>query len=98
MKKRQQDYTTVESYSMMTVKLMRQPINQSLEIKRTGERYWIDEQIFAEASLQLSVDDEIMLDCKPCTNIYSGKRYRVMDRVDWSQFGYMEYKVKSDYK
>jgi hypothetical protein len=72
--------------------MMRQPINQTLEMKPEGQRSWIDEVIYAETSLELKVDDIIMFSCDGC------EKYRVMEKTDWSAYGYVEYKIKSDYK
>lgn len=90
--KRQQDFKVIESMSMQTVKLMRQPKLQPLEMKSEGQRRWIDETVYAEPQLNLKVDDIILFGCP------TGKRYRVMDKVDWSQYGYIEYSIKSDYQ
>lgn len=90
--KRQQDFKTVESLIERNVKMMRQPIGQDLEMKTEGQRKWIDEIIFAECSLELKPDDIIMFGCE------TGEKFRVVSKTDWSQYGYVEYKLKSDYK
>jgi hypothetical protein len=90
--KRQQDFKTIETFINRTVNMIRQPSNQTLEMKVDGQRKWIDEIIYTEAALELKVDDVIIFNCE------NGERFRVMDKVDWSANGFIEYKIKSDYK
>ncbi|NCX93983.1 MAG: hypothetical protein EBX40_04840 [Gammaproteobacteria bacterium] len=89
--KRQQDFKTVESYIERTVRAMLQPKNQPLNIMEQGQRKWSEKTLYAEVSLLLKPDDVIIFGCQ------SGKRFRVIDVVDWSDYGYMEYSLRSDY-
>lgn len=89
--KSQQDFKTVESYYQKTVKLVRIPSGQNLEMKHEGQRRWNYETIFADHNLDLKVDDVIMFDC------ISSQRFRVIKKNDYSKFGYIEYQVQSDY-
>ena len=89
--KRQNDYKTTESYFQVTVSLFRVPTGQQLEMKAEGQRRWNTETIYADNALDLKVDDIIIFECQ------SGKKFRVMNKTDWNQFGYVEYQVTSDY-
>lgn len=90
--KRQQDFKTVETYNLETVKLMRQSAGQPLEMKTEGQRSWNNEVVYAEPKLQLKVDDVITFDCE------KGERFRVIEKIDWSMYGYIEYRLRGDYK
>lgn len=90
--KRQQDFKTVESYILRSVRMVRIPTNQPLDMKREGQRRWNDEKIYSEISLDLKVDDIIAFGCEGC------ERFRVMEKIDYSQYGYFEYSIRSDYK
>jgi hypothetical protein len=90
--KRQEDFKTVESYKMYTAKLMRQSAGQPLEMKTEGQRRWNNEIVYAETSLELKVDDVIIFDCE------QGERFRVMEKINWAIYGYIEYKILSDYR
>ena len=90
--KRQIDFKTVESYYDKTVNIFRVPTGQHLDMKPEGQRRWNTETVYADASLDLRVDDIIIFDCA------DGQKFRVIDKTDWSKFGYVEYGVTSDYR
>lgn len=90
--KRQVDFKTVESLKLNTIRAMRQSAGQPLEMKMEGQRRWNNEVLYAETALALQVDDVIIFDCE------TNERYRVMEKIDWSPYGYIEYKIRSDYK
>lgn len=90
--KRQVDFKTVESLMLQTVRVMRQSAGQPLEMKMEGQRSWNTEVLYAETSLALKVDDVVVFDCE------TNERYRVIEKIDWSPYGYIEYKIRSDYK
>jgi len=85
------DFETKESISQRSVKMFRVPTGQDLAMKPEGQRAWNSETIYADSSLDLSVDDIIIFDC------IDAKRYRVMSKTDYAQFGFIEYSVLSDY-
>jgi hypothetical protein len=89
--KRQNDYLTEESYFEKTIKMVRIPTGQNLEMKPEGQRRWNAETIYADNSLELKVDDIIIFDCK------AGQRFRVIAKTDWNNYGYVEYSILSDY-
>lgn len=89
--KRTYDYKVEESYFEKTVKLFRVPTGQSLEMKPEGQRKWNTELLYTDNDLDLKVDDIIIFDCK------ESEKFRVMNKTDWNQFGYIEYKITSTY-
>lgn len=64
---------------------------QSLAIKPIGERSWKWETIFATPSLTLKVGDEIIFGADQ-------PRYRIMERRDWSEYGFLEYDICQGYQ
>jgi hypothetical protein len=90
--KRQVDFKTVESVYMKECHIFRNPTGQQLQMLPEGQRAWNSEKIFSDMDLELKVDDLIMLDCE------TSQKYRVMNKTDYSQFGYYEYDIMSDYK
>jgi hypothetical protein len=89
--KSQQDFKTIESYYEQTVKMVRIPSAQNLEMKMEGERRWNYETIYADHSLDLKVDDIIVFGCT------SSNKFRVVNKIDYTKFGYIQYEVVSDY-
>jgi hypothetical protein len=89
--KRTYDYKVEESYFEKTVKLFRVPTGQSLEMKPEGQRKWNTELLYTDNDLDLKVDDIIIFDCK------ESEKFRVMNKTDWNQFGYIEYRITSTY-
>lgn len=89
--KRQEDFKTVEQYFRKTVKMVRVPTGQQLEMKAEGQRKWNTETLYALPDLELKVDDTLCFD-------YEGNcKYRVLNKTDWSRYGYNEYQITSDY-
>jgi hypothetical protein len=69
---------------------VRQPFKaQQLQMLEAGQRAWKWETIHCQPDVLLKPDDIILI----------GKtRYRVMERFDYSPYGYMQYNVIEDYK
>lgn len=61
---------------------------QNLEIKSVGERDWSWYMLHSDINLALSTDDVV---------IYLGKQYRVMEKLDYTPYGYLEYHLILDY-
>lgn len=89
--KRTYDYKIEESYFEKTVKIFRVPTGQALEMKPEGQRKWNTEILYADNSLDLKVDDIIVFECK------ESEKFRVMNKTDWNQFGFVEYRITSTY-
>jgi len=89
--KRQVDFKTVESYFEKRVNLFRVPTGQNLDMNKEGQRRWRNVTIYTDNSLDLRVDDIIFFDCS------TGERFRVMSKMDWSEYGFIEYDLTSDY-
>ena len=85
------DYEVKESIVNYSVKLFRVPTGQDLAMKSEGQRAWNSETIYADSSLDIGIDDIIIFDC------VNAKRYRVISKTDYAQFGFIEYSVLSDY-
>jgi len=82
-----EDYVVTEVLLPRKVKGARVPFKaQALAMKPIGERAWKWETIFASPSLTLKVGDEIIFG-------ESQPRYRIMERRDWSEYGYVEYDI-----
>lgn len=79
--------TEVEtSYDMMGV---RQPLSaQKLAMKPEGQRQWQWEMIHAFPDLIL-IPDEII--------VFNTVRYRVMEKFDWKEYGYVEYHIQRSF-
>lgn len=90
--KRLVDFKVIESYYEKTVKLFRVPTGQQLEMKPEGQRKWNTETVYSDISLDLKVDDIVVFECR------DGEKFRVMNKSDWNQFGYVEYELTSDYR
>lgn len=90
--KKLHDYKTIESYISKTVNIFRVPTGQQLEMKPEGQRAWNTETLYTDNSLNLGVDDIIYFE------ILESERFRIVNKTDWNQFGYIEYKIMSDYK
>ena len=89
--KRTDDYKVVESYFEKVVKIFRVPTGQALEIKAEGQRKWNTEILYSDNALDLKVDDIIIFECK------ESEKFRVMNKTDWNQFGFVEYRITSTY-
>lgn len=90
--KYQADYRIEETYFERNVNIFRVPTGQRLEMKMEGQRAWNNETIYTDNALDLSVDDIIIFNC------FEGQKYRILNKTDWSAYGYIEYEITSDYK
>ncbi len=74
-------------YSTMGV---RQPFTpQQLAMKPEGQRQWLWETMHTLPGITLKVDDVI---------VFSGVRYRVMQKLDWKEYGFTELHIVQDYQ
>lgn len=89
--KRTQDYKVEESYFEKNVKIFRVPTGQSIEMKPEGQRKWNTERLYSDNSLDLKVDDIIIFEC------VESQKFRVVNKTDWNQFGFIEYSITSTY-
>ena len=71
------------------VKASRQPMAEQLAIRKEGDRSWRWHVIHATSELDLATNDVVVL-----KNI----RYRVMQRIDWAEYGFREYHAIETYK
>lgn len=85
--RRQEDYLTVEEKMLYRGRGVRVPFKpQALSQRPIGERAWKWETIFAVPTITINPGDEI--------EFGEGQtRYRVMEKRDWSEYGYVEYDI-----
>lgn len=83
------DHELVETATVVAAKAVRQPLSaQKLMMKPEGQRAWRWEQLHAFPDLILKPDDVV---------VFNGIRYRVMDKLDYKEYGYLEYHITQDY-
>jgi hypothetical protein len=83
------NYQAVETETSTTFMGVRQPFSaQQLLMRPEGQRKWKWETIHAYPDLTLDVDDIIT---------FSGVKYRVMQKSNWAEYGYVEYAIVEDY-
>lgn len=61
---------------------------QMLSIKPEGQRSWLWETVYAAPDLVLKPDDLIQ---------WTGVLFRVMQKTDFSQYGYVQYDIVQEY-
>lgn len=83
------NFAVVETLTTVNFLGVRQPFTpQMLLMKPEGERQWKWETIHALPGLILSPDDIIT---------FLGVNYRVMQKLDWKEYGYVQYDIVQDY-
>ena len=83
------DFKLVESPSSVSFMGVIQPLSpQQLAMKESGQRAWIWKQIHALPDLVLNIDDVIS---------FGSKSYRVMEKLDYTEYGYVEFHIVEDY-
>lgn len=60
----------------------------NLDIRQEGQRRWQYISVWASPELELELDDRFK---------YLDKTYRVMQKNDWSVYGYVQYECTEDY-
>ena len=84
------DFQEVETKTNTNFKGVWQPLTgQKLQIKPEGQRAWKWFTCHAEIGLTL-IPDEIIT--------YKSTNYRVMEKMDYSEYGYNEYHLVQDYE
>lgn len=84
------DFDLVEVERKVCFDGVRQPLSpQKLSMKPEGQRAWKWEQIHALPSVKLKIDDRMN---------FNGEKFRVMERLDYSEYGYIEYHTALDYE
>lgn len=67
----------------------RQAMPENLAISKEGERSWRWHTIYASPDLDLETDDLVII---------RGIRYRIMDKENWQEYGYLKYSAIEDYR
>lgn len=89
-KKQQVDGFTQETAETVSAHGVRVPFGpQQLKMKPAGMRHWRWHTIFAETSADVKIDDRVVL---------NSVTYRVMQRSDWTEYGYIAFDVIEDYE
>lgn len=84
------DFEVSEARTTFSAQGVRQPMSaQKLSMKPEGQRAWKWETIHATPDLVLAVDEVIS---------FGTTDYRIMERLDYSPYGYVEYHVVEDFK
>jgi len=79
----------VETVLEITTKGVKQPFTaEQLAILPEGERSWKWYMLHCQASLALNTDDVITI---------RGTRYRVMSRLGYDEYGFLQYELVDDY-
>lgn len=83
------DYEVQEVLATITTQGVRQPMTaQDLQIKPEGQRAWKWETLHCLPNVKLKIDDIV---------IFDNVKYRVKERWDWSEYGYLEYHICQAY-
>lgn len=84
------NYEEVEIETVINTKGVRQALPpQDLEILSRGQRAWKWECLHLLPNVDLKPDDVVK---------YKGTRYRVKDKYDCSEYGYIEYLIAQDFE
>ena len=79
------NYEVKETLTTITTQGVRQPMSaQQLSIKPEGQRAWRWETLHCLPDVKLQVDDIV---------IFDSIKYRVMQRWNWAEYGYLEYHI-----
>ena len=84
------DYENVEIETVINTRGVRQPLPpQELEILSRGQRAWKAECLHLLPNVDLKPDDVVK---------YKGVKYRVKDKYDCTEYGYIEYLIVQDFE
>lgn len=84
------DYEEQEVRTEIRTKGVRQPLQpQQLEILSRGERAWKWQCLHVLPNVNLKPDDVV---------IYKGEKYRIKEKYDCSEYGYIEYIIAQDFE
>lgn len=84
------EFNLVETSVQINTMGVRQPFSpQQLSLKPEGQRQWKWQTIHYLPGVLLNIDDILM---------FNGVNYRVKDKLDWTEYGYLEVHVVEDFK
>ena len=84
------DYEVQETVLTITTQGVRQPMSaQQLAIKPEGQRGWKWETLHCLPDTILKLDDIV---------VFEGIKYRVMQKWDWKEYGYVQYEICQAYQ
>lgn len=85
-----EDYEVHEEIVQVVTQGVRQPMSaKQLAIKPEGQRAWSWETLHCLPNVKLKIDDIV---------IFDNTRYRVTERWDWTEYGYLEYHICQAYE
>lgn len=83
------EYDLKETTESINTRGVRQPFTaQQLSIKPEGQRAWKWETLHCLPDVKLNPDDIV---------IFNTVKYRVMSKLDYTEYGYLEYHIVQDY-
>jgi len=84
------NFNLVEVEEFDSFQGVRQPLSaQQLQMKPEGQRAWKCEMIHSFPDLVLKPDDQIK---------FNGVKYRVKEKTDDTEYGYIEYHIVQDFQ
>lgn len=87
--KGRENFDVVENYVSIVSAGMKQLFSsQQLALKPEGQRAWKWWMVHTATDVQLAPDDVVQID---------GIEYRVMEKLDYADAGYLQYNVVEDY-
>jgi len=88
--KQQEDFQLKEYFYDVKTNGVLQPFSpQQLSIKPEGQRSWIWQMLHATPDLVLKTDDQVII---------TGTKYRVMEKLDYKEYGYVQYNLVQAYQ
>jgi hypothetical protein len=84
------NFQAVETTTTITTKGVRQPFTaQQLKVKPEGQRAWRWETLHCLSDVVLNPDDIVE---------FNSIRYRVIEKKDYTEYGYIEYEIVQDFQ
>jgi hypothetical protein len=88
-KKETVNFQVVETFTEIAFRGVVENVSPSnLDMKQEGQRRWEYISVWSTPDLELSIDDRFK---------YQNKNYRVLQKNDWSAYGYVQYECTEDY-
>jgi len=84
------NFRAVEERTVYEIFAVRQPFTtKQLAIKPEGQRAWQWETLHVRGSdVEFCLDDQVLID---------GKKYRIMQKMEWQDRGFIEYQLVEDW-
>ena len=79
---------TQEITNWKTIRASRQAMTESLAVRKEGERSWRWHVFHVTPDVLLQTDDIV---------VFQGTQYRIMEKEDWAQYGFLKYNAIENY-